>query len=90
MQTLITYDVNKDHTKVKKALKEKGYRDIIAGSNNVPCNLPNTSLWKSGVSFTTALSDLQEVTQKLNVILERAFTAEFDKWTGIEGLEHKE
>lgn len=89
MQVLLTYDVNKLHPDVKKAMKAKGYSDYWT-DNSTTYYLPNTTLWKKGITPQTAISDIETVTSNLNVKLERAVAVNFDSWAAIPGIPHTE
>ncbi|MBC6612411.1 hypothetical protein H8B15_15920 [Hymenobacter sp. BT507] len=92
MNTLITYDITIRHTEVKSAMKTKGYADAWT-ANNQTYYLPNTSLWKKGITPQTALADLQQVIQSLNsnqpankqIRLERCAAVEWTNWAAIPG-----
>lgn len=66
MSSMITYDVTKKHTAIKAALSKKGYHDYWR-ANGKTYYLPNTSLWKKGVSTATALHDLKKVILEINI-----------------------
>jgi len=87
MQVLLTYDVNKLHQDVKKALLAKNYSDQWSVNNTI-YYLPNTTLWKKNVSPETAITDIKAVTLALNAKLERAVAVNFDSWNGIPGMKH--
>jgi hypothetical protein len=80
---LITYDLKTDHTRIKKALKVKGWKDQIVGENGVVCNLPNTSLWKDGSDCAAAREEVKSVVSEPN--LERLICVSFNGWAGIQG-----
>ncbi len=80
---LITYDLKTDHTRIKKALKAKGWKEQIAGESGVVCNLPNTSLWKDGTDTVVAREEVQSVVSEPN--LERLICVYFSGWAAIKG-----
>jgi len=92
VNTLLTYDVNKKHTEIKKAMKAKGYLDFWT-SKSVVYYLPNTTLWKNDISSAkTALADIKSVTIKLGVSLERAVAINWSPgdWEALTGNPHDE
>lgn len=92
MNTLLTYDVNKKHNEVKKAMKAKGYLDFWT-VNAIIYYLPNTTLWKNNISSaTTAIADIKAVAIKLGVSLERAVAVNWTPkdWEAIPGIPHDE
>lgn len=97
MNTLITYDVSRRQTEVKKALKALRYFDYFTFDAKI-CYLPNTTLWKENISQSDALKEIQTVIVKLNsgqpsynqIELERCACVPANPWTAIPGKEHKE
>lgn len=92
MNTLLTYDVNKKHTEVKKAMKVKGYLEFWT-SKSVVYYLPDTTLWKNDISSAkTALADIKAVAINLGVSLERAVAINWSPgdWEAISGIPHEE
>ena len=92
MNTLLTYDVNKKHVEVKKAMKAKGYLDFWT-SKSVVYYLPETTLWKNDISSAkTALADIKAVAIKLEISLERAVAINWSPsdWEAISGIPHDE
>lgn len=96
MKVILTYDLTENrlheskHSQVKDCMKSKGYMDSF------PCNdtkgnpgtvyLPNTTLWKDGITPQDALNDIKECAKKHNAELERFFADEFtNNWTAIFG-----
>jgi hypothetical protein len=83
----LTYDLKEDHTRVKTALIEKGWKMIIQGDN--PCHLPNTSLWTESSLNTETVRDAAvgviraKSTSTTN--LERIIVVRFDNWAGLVG-----
>jgi hypothetical protein len=92
VNTLLTYDVNKKHTEVKKAMKAKGYLDFWT-SKAVVYYLPETTVWRNDISSAkTALADIKAVAIKLGVSLERAVAINWSPsdWEAIPGIPHDE
>ena len=95
MNALITYDINIRHTEVKSAMKAKGHFDYWT-ANSQTYYLPNTSLWKNGITPQTAKADMQQVIQSLNynqpankqIRLERCVAVEWTNWDAITGDPH--
>ena len=80
---LITYDLKSEHTRVKKALMAKGWKEKIYDAQNRVCNLPNTSLWKDSNNATAAREEVESVVSQPT--LERLICVVFSSWAGITG-----
>lgn len=97
MNTVITYDVSRRHTEVKKELRALSYFDHWI-SEGKKYHLPNTTLWKENIAQSAALKEMQAVIAKLNynqpaynqIELERCLCVPLSPWAAIPGKEHKE
>lgn len=97
MHTLITYDVSRRQTEVKKALKELSYFDAWT-SDNITYYLPNTTLWKKDITSEDSLREMKSIIAKLNqgqpisnqIELERCACVPVNPWAAIPGRPHKE
>ena len=70
---LISYDINKLHTDVKKGMEKKGYSDNFRyGGQNKIYYLPNTTLWHPKKTSDQAISDMKSVCNGFGVTLEKA------------------
>lgn len=98
MDVLLTYDISTRHTEVKAAMRQKGYADNWQASSQT-YNMPNTSLWKKNITAATAVADMKQAIQALNVgqnyysqiRLERCVAVNFDDstgWAAIPGDAH--
>jgi len=91
MDVIITYDIKRNHTEIKKELESLGYKNTIAGfsrgtNNPVTQQLPNTTLLKYGaVSAESVLDQVTAVINKHDGGIDRIFCAQlavsFD-WSG--------
>jgi hypothetical protein len=91
MDTIITYDIKRNHTEIKTELKSLGYHDSIVGvsrntSIGVTQQLPNTTLLKYGATDTYSVMDqVVSVINKHNGGLDRIFCAQLAvgfSWSG--------
>lgn len=91
MDTIITYDIKRNHTEIKTELKSLGYQDTIAGvsrGTNTPVvqHLPNTTLLKYGAADTHSVMDqVVSVINKHNGGLDRILCAQLAvgfRWSG--------
>ncbi|MEC7784797.1 MAG: hypothetical protein VYB38_15395 [Bacteroidota bacterium] len=81
---LISYDINRSHTEVKRKLEEKGYLDHFKyqGASKT-YYLPNTTLWHTKMSSSQALEDLKSVCQMYSVVLEKAVAVKASEFIAI-------
>jgi hypothetical protein len=97
-ESLITYDVSRRQSEVKKALKNLSYYDYWTDNNNNYYYLPNTTLWKTNITLYDALTEVKTVVAKLNqgqpvsnqIELERCACVNANPWAAIPGKAHKE
>jgi hypothetical protein len=91
MDTIITYDIKRNHTEIKTDLKSLGYKDTIIGVSRgtntaVTQQLPNTTLLKYGAPDTHSVMDqVVSVINKHNGGLDRIFCAQLAvgfNWSG--------
>lgn len=80
---ILSYDVNKDHTKVKDAMKLKGYSESWNYPGTKSYSLPNTTLWHSAKSTDQAIADIKSVCLSLNVTLEKAIAVRATEFVGV-------
>lgn len=81
---LISYDIDKLHTKVKAALEELGYLDNFKfKSKSQVYFLPNTTLWHPKKSSDQAMYDLKSICLKLDVTLEKAISVKATEFVGF-------
>lgn len=93
MDTIITYDIKRNHTEIKDALKRLGYKDTINGKNqatNQPVvqNLPNTTLLRYGKSPSECNEEVTAVINANNGGLDTIFCAQLApdfSWSGRNG-----
>ncbi len=78
MASIITYDVSSGHTELKAALKKIGYKDEIPGVKCKTIYFPNTTLFHSSKTPSTALEDMQGVSKNLGIELERCVATVWD------------
>lgn len=84
---LLSYDVSAEHKKVKETLKAAPYNyHETAKVGETVCKLPNTTLWKPEGTSDQAIKDITKVAAGLKVTLEKAFSVEFTKASGIPGI----
>jgi hypothetical protein len=85
VNVLVSYDVSGQQGQVKTAMEALGYSDR-GTDNNRTYYLPYTTLWKRDVpSLETGISDLQAVTARIGVTLERAVSVQAFPWAAIPG-----
>lgn len=93
-QILLTYDLQEDvlrpskHIQVKDEMKKLGYMDSWS-ADGVTYTLPNTTLWKKGVTTNQANTDLANSAKKIGAIVERFVAVEFPNWDAIPGKPYK-
>ena len=81
---LISYDINRSHTEVKRKLEEKGYLDHFNyEGESKTYHLPNTTLWHHKKSSSQALADLKSVCQMYSVVLEKAVAVKASEFVAI-------
>jgi len=92
MQILLSYDIDSKFEEVKDRLIELDFKDTIEGDKGFS-NLPNTTLIieinEKGFTPEDAFDLLVEITDELDVELERAISVEINDWFAIVGEEHK-
>lgn len=77
MPVVVTYDVARNHTQVKDALKKLGYVDSIAAVSTSDQTtkgiiyFPNTTLYHTTKNSTTAHSDIVAVAKSNTATLEK-------------------
>ncbi len=83
-EILISYDINKSHTDVKKSMISKGYNDSFKFQGETKTYyLPNTTLWHPKKSSNMAINDLQSICNGLGVVLEKAVAVKASEFKGI-------
>jgi len=91
MDTIITYDIKRNHTEIKTELKSLGYQDTITGVSRgtaiaVVQQLPNTTLLKyNAVGTESVMDQVVSVINKHNGGLDRIFCAQLAvgfSWSG--------
>ncbi|AYL94244.1 hypothetical protein [Mucilaginibacter celer] len=91
MEVIVTYDIKRNHTEIKKELLSLGYVETITGvsrgtNTSVIQQLPNTTLLKyHAVSTNAVLDQVVGVISKHNGGLERIFCAQLADpltWSG--------
>lgn len=90
MGVVVTYDVPSKHVELKNELFKLGYKDQIPGIKN--CKIiyfPNTTLYNESKTSEQAVSDLQNICQKLSIELERCVATIWDQWYAICGKPFK-
>ena len=80
---VVSYDVNKDHTAVKNAMKAKGYYDNFRNGTGPVYTLPNTTLWHNTKSTDQAIADIKSVCVSLRVTLEKAVAVLATEFVGV-------
>lgn len=71
MASIVTYDVPKEHVKLKKAMFELGYLEKISGTSCSIIYFPNTTLYHQSKTPEQAVEDVKQVSKKLGIELER-------------------
>ena len=83
-EVLISYDIDKSHVQVKRALELLGYRDSFKYKGDQKIYyLPETTLWHSEKSSNRAITDLQTISRNLKVKLEKAIAVNAKEFVGI-------
>jgi hypothetical protein len=82
MDIIVTYDIKRSHTEIKKELKDLGYHDTINGvtiADRKPITqaLPNTTFLKyNALSAQVVMAQVVAVIDKHNGGLDRIFCAQ--------------
>ena len=85
---LVTYDIEQDHTQVRKKLIENfGFEEVIIGDNNTKCYLPNTTLYRKNTQKKDVLDTVKSVCKSLNANLKRCICTQCDNWIALVGEE---
>jgi len=71
MASIITYDVPKEHVKLKESMFKLGYVDQIKGTNCSVIYFPNTTLLHQSKTPAEAREDIKSVCHELGIELER-------------------
>lgn len=72
-QVIISYDIEKNHTAVKKAMEALGYMDNWQNpTSKKSYDMPNTTLWHKEKSSDQAMVDLKKVCTDEKANLEKA------------------
>ncbi len=81
---LISYDIERAHNEVKKALEAIGYFDsfTFTGQSKI-YHLPNTTLWHKNKTSDQAMIDLQRICTELSASLEKAVAVKASEFVGI-------
>ncbi len=92
MDILITYDLAEKagqvskHTAVKDGMKALGYLETFKNPNEPTVfSLPNTTLWKKGITATTAKNDLLSVAKQNGAEVERLIATQLVNHDAIPG-----
>lgn len=81
---LLSYDIDKLHTKVKDALIGLGYLEKFKNHNDPKIYiLPNTTLWHESKSSNDAINDLKEICNDLSVKIEKAVSVKANEFVGV-------
>ena len=91
MAILLAYDINHSHSLVKQALLDAGYREALAAQNaqtgaTGAIYLPNTTVYHVFRSKEAAYTDLQAVTARHGVKIERCLIVTMASSTDYYGL----
>ena len=91
---LLTYDIKTDvqprsineskNYQVKEGLRALGYHNSWVVKDGPTYWLPNTTVWKTGISAADAKQDLINVARKCGATIERQMAVEFTTWAGKE------
>jgi len=74
-EVLISYDIDKLHTNVKKGMSDMGYNDNFKFQGETKTYyLPNTTLWHPKKSSNQAIIDLKTICRGLGVTLDKAIS----------------
>ena len=92
---LLTYDVSGHHTQVKNELFNLGHYDRWTFNSKIHY-LPNTVVWKKGITSEQAIKDLDTAVANVNrnlpandkIRIERALAVHFSDWWGYCGDPH--
>jgi len=80
---VLSYDVDRRHTEVKAAIKERGYFDNWNYQGAPSHDMPNTTVWHKTKTSVTAITDIQQVCASLGVRLEKAVAVIATEFSGI-------
>lgn len=81
---LISYDIEKAHNEVKKALELLGYSDRFKNIGDPKVYpLPNTTLWHSNKNSNQAMADLKNICTRLGATLEKAVAVKATEFVGF-------
>lgn len=83
---LISYDVNRNHTDVKEAMKHLGYLESGKYNDGKRYLLPNTTLWHKSKSTLGTINDLKIICKTLSVELEKTVAVQASDFEGVNPL----
>jgi len=85
MASIVTYDIPSKHVEFKKEMFALGYKDQITGNVCKIIYFPNTTLYHPSKTPNTARVEVQSVSKKLNIELERCIATIWEDWSAICG-----
>jgi hypothetical protein len=83
-KVILTYDLDSKHTEVKSNMQERGYFTRLTLADNKTYTLPNTTLYKSGISTDQALLDIKYASEEEGAKLEKVLAVLSSDWAGYE------
>lgn len=84
MGTIITYDVDDKHGKVKEKMLDLNYKDEIYNSSlRKWVYLPNTTLYHTSKEPDEAIEEIKSICEELEVQLTKCIAIERENWSAI-------
>lgn len=77
---MINWDIDRKHTEYKDYLRKHGFSSSWTTNDGKRVDLPNTTMWKSGISLDEAYRSMEDAARAVGATLTSAIAVPCDSW----------